>query len=59
MNTAETQSPLEHKDSQTVAHEKVLRLECLKLSTGTRNVDAKPDEITAAAKIFSTYVIGE
>lgn len=67
MKAAETQSPFERKepdvktppqkDAQTVTHEKVLRLECLKLATGitTKN----NEDILRISKEFSSYVIGD
>lgn len=46
------------KAEAVLSHEKVLRLECLKLATGTRIADDGADDILRDAEAFSRYVIG-
>lgn len=53
-NNTQPQQPAP-KDAPTIAHEKVLRLECLKLVTNNASSPSKTD--LALAKSFSYFVI--
>ncbi len=54
--TNNTPAALPVKDANTIAHEKVLRLECLKLAN---HPDKGAELVAARAAVFSDYVIGE